>query len=228
MLGTIVNVGAIIFGGIIGLLLKGGLPDRFRNSLMQALALSLMIIGIMGAIKTSDSILVLICLVVGTIIGEAINIDKRLEMFGDKVKNRFSKDGDSKFAEGFITGSLVYCVGAMAIVGTINSVMQGDNSILYTKAVLDSILALLFTSIYGVSTIFGAITVLVYQGALLILAGVIAPFLSATAITEMGAVGGVLIFGVGINVMEIKHIKVANMLPAIFLPPVYLLIASLF
>lgn len=228
MLGTIVNVGAIIFGGIIGLLLKGGLPDRFRNSLMQALALSLMIIGIMGAIKTSDSILVLICLVVGTIIGEAINIDKRLEMFGDKVKNSFSKDGDSKFAEGFITGSLVYCVGAMAIVGTINSVMQGDNSILYTKAVLDSILALLFTSIYGVSTIFGAITVLVYQGALLILAGVIAPFLSAAAITEMGAVGGVLIFGVGINVMEIKHIKVANMLPAIFLPPVYLLIASLF
>jgi len=228
MLGTIVNVGAIIFGGIIGLLLKGGLPDRFRNSLMQALALSLMIIGIMGAIKTSDSILVLICLVVGTIIGEAINIDKRLEMFGDKVKNRFSKDGDSKFAEGFITGSLVYCVGAMAIVGTINSVMQGDNSILYTKAVLDSILALLFTSIYGVSTIFGAITVLVYQGALLILAGVIAPFLSAAAITEMGAVGGVLILGVGLNVMEIKHIKVANMLPAIFLPPVYLLIASLF
>lgn len=228
MLGTIVNVGAIIFGGVIGLLLKGGLPDRFRNSLMQALALSLMIIGIMGAIKTSDAILVLICLVVGTIIGEAINIDKRLEMFGDKVKNRFSKDGDSKFAEGFITGSLVYCVGAMAIVGTINSVMQGDNSILYTKAVLDSILALLFTSIYGVSTIFGAITVLVYQGALLLLAGVIAPFLSAAAITEMSAVGGVLIMGVGINVMEIKHIRVANMLPAIFLPPVYLLIASLF
>ncbi len=228
MLGTIVNVGAIIAGGFIGLLLKNGMPERFRQGIMHALALSLMVIGLMSAIKTTDAIIVLICLVVGTIIGEAINIDKRLEQFGDKVKNRFSKDGDSKFAEGFITGSLVYCVGAMAIVGTLNSVMLGDNSVLYTKAVLDCILALLFTSVYGVSTIFGAITVLVYQGTLLLLAGVIAPFISTTAIIEMSAVGGVLIVGVGISIMEIKHIKVANMLPAIFLPPVYLLIASLF
>lgn len=228
MLGTIVNVGAIIVGSGIGLLIKGGLPERFRNSIMQALALFVIIVGIMGATATSNAILVLICLVIGTIIGEIIDIDKRLEIFGDKVKDRFSKNGESNFAQGFITGSLVYCVGAMAIVGSLNAAIQGDNSILYTKAVLDGVSAVLFTSVYGISVMLAAASVFVYQGAITLLAGVIAPYLSSAAIAEMSAVGGVLILGLGFSIMEIKRVKVANMLPAVFLPPIYLLIESLF
>lgn len=228
MLGTIVNVGAIIVGSGIGLLIKGGLPERFRNSIMQALALFVIIVGIMGATATSNAILVLICLVIGTIIGEIIDIDKRLEIFGDKVKDRFSKNGESNFAQGFITGSLVYCVGAMAIVGSLNAAIQGDNSILYTKAVLDGVSAVLFTSVYGISVMLAAVSVFVYQGAITLLAGIIAPYLSSAAIAEMSAVGGVLILGLGFSIMEIKRVKVANMLPAVFLPPIYLLIESLF
>ncbi len=227
MLGTLVNVGAIVVGSSIGLLIKGGLPERFRNTIMQALAMFVIVVGLMGAMGTANAILVLICLVIGTIIGEAIDIDKRLELFGGRVKDRFSKDGESNFAQGFITGSLVYCVGAMAIVGSLNAAIQGDNSILYTKAVLDGVSAVLFTSVYGISVMLAAVSVLVYQGALTLLAGVLAPFLSAAAITEMSAVGGVLILGLGFSIMEIKHVKVANMLPAVFLPPIYLLIASL-
>lgn len=228
MLGTIVNVGAIIVGSGIGLLIKGGLPERFRNSIMQALALFVIIVGIMGSTATSNAILVLICLVIGTIIGEIIDIDKRLEIFGDKVKDRFSKNNESNFAQGFITGSLVYCVGAMAIVGSLNAAIQGNNSILYTKAVLDGVSAVLFTSVYGISVMLAAASVFVYQGAITLLAGIIAPYLSSAAIAEMSAVGGVLILGLGFSIMEIKRVKVANMLPAVFLPPIYLLIESLF
>lgn len=228
MLGTIVNVGAIIVGSGIGLLIKGGLPERFRNSIMQALALFVIIVGIMGATGTSNAILVLICLVIGTIIGEIINIDRKLEIFGDKVKDRFSKNSESNFAQGFITGSLVYCVGAMAIVGSLNAAIKGDNSILYTKAVLDGVSAVLFTSVYGISVMLAAVSVLIYQGAITLLAGIIAPYLSSAAIAEMSAVGGVLILGLGFSIMEIKRVKVANMLPAVFLPPIYLLIESLF
>lgn len=229
MLGTLVNTGSIILGSSIGLLIKGGLPERYRHSVMQALGLFVIVVGIMGAIETADATLVLICLVIGTVIGEAIDIDKRLDNFGNKLKNKLAKDdNNSNFAQGFITGSLVFCVGAMAIVGALNAEIQGDNSVLYTKAVLDGISAILFTSVYGISVMLAGITVLIYQGVLTLLGGVIAPFLSTAAITEMSAVGGVLILGLGISIMEIKNVKVANMLPAVFLPPLYLLIVSLF
>lgn len=228
MLGTLINTGSIILGSAIGLLIKGGLPERYRNTIMQALGLFVVVIGIMGVFKTSDPTLVLICLVIGSLIGEAINIDRKLEVFGDSIKHKFSKNGESNFTQGFITGSLVYCVGAMAIVGSLNAAIQGDYSVLYTKAILDGVSAVLFTSVYGISVMLAGATVLIYQGILTLLGGVIAPYLSGVAIAEISAVGGVLILGLGLSILEIKSVKVANMLPAVFLPPLYLFIMSLF
>ena len=226
MVGTLVNSAAIILGAIIGIGIKSGIKDRYKSTIMDGIGLSVVIIGIMGGIKANNIIMIIGSIVVGSIIGEIIDIDLKLEHLGDKMENRFGK-GDSNFSKGFVTASLVYCIGAMAIVGSLESGISGNHQILYAKSILDGISAIIFASTLGIGVDFSAIPVFLYQGVITLLANVIKDLLTTEVINEMSAVGGILILAIGINILGIKKIKVANMLPAIFIPLIYLTVLSL-
>lgn len=224
MLGTIVNALAIIGGSLVGFLFKGGIPDRINDTIMKGLALCILVIGITGAIKSENMIVVICSIVTGALIGEAIDIDRRLVKFGDAIETRLQGKG-GKISEGFVTASLVYCVGAMAIVGSLNSGLKGDNSILFTKAMLDGISAIMFTSTLGIGVALSGVSVFIYQGAITLSASLLQGILTQQAvITEVSAVGSVLIMGLGFNMLGLTKIKVANLLPAVIVPILYFII----
>lgn len=220
MLGTIVNSLAIIGGSLAGFVLKGGIPEKINDSIMKGLALSIMIIGISGAIKSENMILVICSIVIGTIIGELIDIDKWLKRLGDFIESRLQGRG-GKISEGFVTASLVYCVGAMAILGSLNSGLKGDHKILFTKAMLDGISAIMFTSTLGIGVALSAVSVFIYQGAITLAASSIQGILTGPVIIELSAVGSLLIMGLGFNMLGLTKIRVANLLPAILIPIAY-------
>lgn len=227
MLGTIINSGAIILGSIFGIIIKQGIKDEYKKTVMDGVGLSVIIIGIMGAIKSENTILMIISIVLGSIIGEVIGIEKKLNNLGDNMERKFGK-GDSNFSKGFVTGSLVYCVGAMAIVGSLESGLLGDHNTLFAKSILDGISSIIFASTLGIGVAFSAIAVFIYQGLITILATYLKDLLTPEVILEMSAVGGILIMAIGINILELKKIKVGNMLPAIFIPLIYYVLASIF
>ncbi|TCK93317.1 hypothetical protein EDC19_1509 [Natranaerovirga hydrolytica] len=227
-IGTIINFFAIIGGGLIGLTLKTGLSKRFKLIVMQGLGLAVLFIGISGTLQgifliTEDSAIsreyimtMIICLVIGGIIGEWIDIEQRLDNLGLFLQKRFSSAGD--FSKGFVTSSLVFCIGAMAIVGALEDGLLRNPNTLYAKSILDGIASVIFASTLGVGVIFSSLTVLVYQGGITLLAGFLEPILTTTVITQMSLIGNILIFAIGINLLEIHKIKVGNLLPAIFIP----------
>lgn len=227
MLGTVVNVCAILLGSALGLLLRKGLPQRLRDTVMQGLGLCVILIGLSSAIGTADTMCVIISIVVGGLVGAAVNIEKRLENLGNLAQRKLARGGDG-FARGFVTASLVYCVGAMAIMGALDSGLKGDHATLIAKSALDGISAIIFASTLGPGVAFSALTVLVYQGAITLMAGWLKPLLTDAIVTEMIAVGGLLIVGIGLNMLYDKHIAVGNLLPAIFVPMVYFPLISLF
>ncbi|MBQ8537585.1 MAG: DUF554 domain-containing protein [Clostridia bacterium] len=225
MLGTLINVAAILLGTLVGCLLRKGLPKRLGDTIMQGLGLCVILIGISGAIKTADTMCVIICIALGSLVGSLANIEKKLDDLGAKAQSVFDKKGDgSTFGKAFVTATLVYCVGAMAIVGSLDSGLRGDHTTLIAKSLLDGISAVVFSSTLGPGVGLSALAVLVYQGSIALLAGVLSPILSTPVINEMSAVGGLLIAGIGLNMLYDKHIQVGNMLPAIFLPIAYLTI----
>jgi Uncharacterized membrane protein, possible Na+ channel or pump len=238
-LGTIVNAAAIIFGALIGLLLKNGISERYKIILMQAIGLSVVIIGISGTLQGMYKVLdtgkldrsyimtMIFSLVIGSITGEALGIEKRLENLGEKLQNRFSKSGGT-FAEGFVTASLVYCIGAMAIMGALEDGLMNNYSTLFSKAILDGVSAVVFSATMGIGVLFSSVPVFVYQGSITLLAGALKPVLTPEVISQISVVGSVLILGIGINILEIKKIKVGNMLPAIFIPVIYYVITLMF
>lgn len=225
MVGVLVNVGAIVVGGLIGLIARKGLNNQIQKVVMQGIGLSVLVIGITGAIKTENTLLLVLSLVSGGIIGSLLQIDYHLEKTGQRIEDKFSHR--SGFAKGFVLASLIYCVGAMAIVGSIEAGVAGDNTTLYIKAILDGVTAIIFTATIGYGVIFSAIPVLLYQGAIVLLGGVLQPFLTASVINETSAVGSVLIIGIGITLLDIKKIQLGDLLPAIFIPSIYFLIISL-
>lgn len=227
MSGVLVNVLAIIAGGLIGLVFNKGLSESVKRVVMQGIGLSVIIIGISGAMITSDYLLLVISLVLGGIVGALLHIENNLNRLGKKIESKF-KNENNAFAKGFVTATLVYCVGAMAIVGSIEAGVQGDNTTLYIKAILDGVTAIIFTATLGYGVIFSAVPVLIYQGAIVLLGYQLEPLLTDTLIDEISAVGSVLIMGIGINLLEIKHIHVGDLLPAIAMPPLILFILSLF
>ena len=225
-LGTIVNTIAVVVGGIIGLLLKNGLKNRYQETIMQGIGLAVLFVGISGAmtgmlkisksiIESTGSLILVLSLCFGALIGEFINIEKRIEQFGFYLKSKV-KSNDSKFIEGFVSTSLVICVGAMAIVGSFQDGLLHDPSILISKAVMDFVIVMVFASTLGVGTIFSAIPIFVYQGLLTVCASFLAPYL--TMISNISFVGSVLIFAVGTNLCFHTKIKVGNLLPAVFMP----------
>lgn len=227
MLGTAVNVCAILLGCALGLLLRKGLPQRLRDTVMQGLGLCVILIGLSGAIGTSDTMCVIISVVLGGLLGAAVNIEKRLENLGNLAQRKLTRGGDG-FARGFVTASLVYCVGAMAIMGALDSGLKGDHATLIAKSALDGISAIIFASTLGPGVALSAVAVLIYQGSITLMAGWLKPLLTDAIITEMSAVGGLLIVGIGLNMLFDKHIAVGNLLPAIFVPMAYFPLLSLF
>jgi uncharacterized membrane protein YqgA involved in biofilm formation len=222
MLGTIVNFFTIFVGAIIGVLLKGGLPKRFTDTIMSGVALCVIYIGISGTLKGENMLLIVISIAIGSLLGELINIDEKLILLGNFIENKaksFSKD--TSISLGFVTASLLFCVGAMAVVGSLESGLLGKYDILFTKSILDGVTALILSSTLGIGVILSAFSVLVYQGLITLAASLLQNILTTPIVNEMSAVGSLLIIGIGLNMLGITKIKVANMLPAIFIPIIY-------
>ena len=236
-LGTIINVAAIVVGGFIGLLIKNGLKQRFQDTLMRACGVCSIFIGIAGTlagllyisdtgqIGTRNILLLVISLTVGSFIGELLNIELHMERMGERLKtlatSKKNPEKDSTFVEGFVTTTLVVCVGAMAIVGSLQDGLTGDFTMLATKSILDFIIAIIFASALGIGVMFAAIPLGIYQGAITLLAVLIAEHMSDAMINSMSSIGSALIFCVGVNLIFGKTIKIGNMLPAILIPVIY-------
>ncbi len=214
MKGTLVNSVAVLSGSIVGLLLKQRLSTKYQNTLMQGLALAVGLIGLQMALKTQNILIMILSVVIGGIIGEFIAIDNWLAKLGEWLTLRISNKYGS-VGEGFITGSLVFCVGAMAIVGSIQEGLTGDASTLYVKSMLDAVASAVFASGMGIGVALASISILLYQGTITLLASSLSSIIADGMITEMSAVGGLLILGISLLMLEIKPIKVANLLPAI-------------
>ena len=214
MKGTLVNVAGIMGGSIIGVVFKKNLPIKYQQTIMQGLALSVGLIGLQMALKTQNILIVIISMVIGGFIGELLDIDNKLNKVGAKLTERMgNKYGDA--GQGFITGSLVFCVGAMAIVGSIQDGLTGDANTLYAKAMLDTVASAVFAAGLGIGVALASIPVLIYQGSITLLASSLSGMVSDGVIREMTAVGGLLIVGISLLILEIKIIKVANLLPAV-------------
>lgn len=226
MLGTLVNFSAIIVGSIIGILFKNGIPEKISNTIMQGLSLCIIFIGISGAIKGSNILLIIISMVIGSLIGELIDLDNLLQKLGDKIEEKF-KGKEIKISEGFVTASLLFCVGSMAIVGSLQSGLEGSHTILFAKSMLDGIASIIFASSLGIGVMLSSFSVLIYQGAITLAASSLKSILIQSVVTDMTAVGSLLIIGLGFNMLNITKIKVANLLPAIFIPIIYQLVLNM-
>lgn len=222
MLGTIVNSFAIIIGSLLGVMLNKGIKDDYKDTIMDGIALTVIVIGITSGIKSENIILVISSVVVGSLIGEIIGIERKLDNLGSRLQAAVGKR-DSNFSEAFVTASLVFSIGAMAIVGALESGIQGNHSTLYAKSILDGISSIIFASTLGIGVAFSAISVFLYQGLIVLLSSSIKDVFTPELINEMSAVGGILIMAIGINILEIKKIKIGNMLPAIFIPILFFL-----
>lgn len=221
MLGVLTNTITVIIGSLLGLLLKKGIPERVSKAVMCAIGLCTVHIGIDGALEGSNTIVLIVSLVVGTIIGTLIDLDRQINRLGDRLEARMKGSGErGRVAEGFMTGSLLFCVGAMTIVGSLNAGLSGDNKLLFTKSILDLISSCMLASSLGIGVLFAAAFVFVFQGGLVLLAGLLQGLLTDTAlIAEITCAGSVMIIGLGLNLLGITKIKVANLLPAIVVVP---------
>jgi len=237
-LGTIVNVVAIVLGGTAGTLLKTGLPKRYKEIIMQAIGLSVIILGISGTLQGTYKVIeggkldrlyimtMIFSLVIGGLIGEFFNIEDKLDKLGMWFQKRLA-GGGGNFAEGFVTASLVYCIGAMGILGSLQDGLTGNTNTLFAKAILDGVSAIVFAASMGIGVAFAALPVLIYQGGITLLAESIKFLLVDSVITQMSLVGSILILSIGFNILEIKKIKVGNLLPSIFVPLIYYAIKCL-
>jgi uncharacterized protein len=226
LLGTIVNTLAIIVGSLLGIVFRGSIPNKYQVTIMQAISLAVILIGLKMAFKTDAILLVIFSLVIGSIFGEFIKIEDRLENLGKRLETKFAKAGDG-IAKGFVVASLVYCVGSMAIVGSMESGLTGNHQTLFAKSALDGLSSIIFASTFGIGVLFSSISVFVYQGILTLTSTLMKPFLIPPVINQMSGVGGLLIMAIGFNLLEIQKIKVGNMLPAIFIPLIYYMLKQL-
>lgn len=221
MIGTIVNSISIILGCIIGIIVKGRLSEKINNTVMNGLALCVIYIGIEGSFKGENTLLTIVCIALGALLGEIIDIDKWLNKLGDYLEVKFNKGKEKEavsISEGFVSASLLFCVGAMAIVGSLQSGLSGNHETLFAKSILDGVSAIIFTSTLGIGVLFSAVSVFLYQGIITILSSNLSGILSTPVINSMTAIGSLLIIGLGLNMLKATNIKVANLLPAVFLP----------
>ena len=226
---TVINVILVLAGSAAGLLFKNLISERLTCVLTHALGLCVLGVGIGYLTGTADMLCVIVCMVIGSILGSAIDIERRLEGAGELLRSRLVKgEGGSRFTEGFVTASLLFCVGAMAITGSIDAGLNHNYTTIISKGVIDGVTAISFAAAMGGGVMFSVIPLLLYQGGITLLAGWVGPYLPGPVITEMTAVGGALIIALAVNLLELgkEKIKVGNMLPAIFLPIAYLPLAD--
>ena len=218
--GVLVNVLTVLVGSTVGLLLKKQIPEKLTNAVMTAIGLCTVAIGVTGVIKGQNQLVMIISLVLGTIIGTLIDIDGKLTKIGDKLQKKKGENEKSTFSQGFVTASLLFCVGAMTIVGSMNAGISGDNQMLYTKSVLDLISSTMLGASLGIGVLFSSAFVLVFQGGLVALSMALGSFLNDFAVAELICAGSVMIIALGLNLIGITKIKVANLLPGLVLVPV--------
>lgn len=217
--GAVVNFFLVVLGTLVGLIFKKGIPQKLQNALMTGMAFCVLYIGITGLFEEGANILVIIvCFALGAVIGELIDLDKQVNRLGKAIENRLGKTKQNKIADGFVAATLLFCVGAMTIVGSIDSGISGDNSTLYSKSVIDCVAAAVLTSSLGIGVIFAAFSALIIEGGITLLANFIAPVLTQTVIAQMSVIGSLLIIALALNMLGITKIKVMNFVPAILLP----------
>ncbi|MGN0377585.1 MAG: DUF554 domain-containing protein [Suilimivivens sp.] len=231
-IGTLINTAAVIAAGLIGLCLKNGLKKQMQDILMQACGLATIFIGASGTLSkmlvieegqltSTGTMLLIFSLVIGSLVGEWLNIEQKMDLLGEKIKGAVKAQNDNLFVEGFVNTSLIICVGAMAIVGSIQDGISGDYSMLMAKAVLDFVIVVIFASTYGIGVIFSAVPIFVYQGGITLVAAFFGNFVSDIIISDLSFIGSALIFCVGVNIAFGKKFRVGNMLPALLVPIIY-------
>ena len=227
MLGVIVNVITVILGSCIGILFKKGIPENVSTAAMTGLGACTLHIGISGSLKGENVLVVIASVVLGVILGTLLDIDGAINKLAEKTERKFKKgDKGVSLAEGLVSSTLLFCVGSMTVTGSIQAGLTGDNSLLITKATLDLVSSMMLASSLGFGVLLSAVSVLIIQGGLVLLSGIIAPFMSTGAINEMTCAGSILIIMIGTNLMGITKIKVADFLPAIILAPIIYNIAE--
>jgi uncharacterized membrane protein YqgA involved in biofilm formation len=229
MFGVIVNVITVIFGSCIGLLFKKGIPEKVSSAAMTGLGACTLYIGISGSLCGENVLILIASVVLGAIVGTLLNIDGAINAFAGKIESRFKKSGENvSLAEGLVSATLLFCVGSMTVTGSIQAGLTGDHSVLITKAMLDLVSSMMLASSLGAGVLLASVSVLVIQGGLVLLAGLLAPLMSAGAVNEMTCAGSLLIIMIGTNLMGITKIKVADFLPAIVFAPVICNLLPLF
>ncbi|MGP1598929.1 DUF554 domain-containing protein [Peptoanaerobacter stomatis] len=222
MIYNLLNGLGILVGSIIGLLLSNGIPERVSNSLMKAMGLVVLYIGIETSLSGKNISVIVISLAIGTIIGEILEIDNSINKFGKLLENKIAANNEnSKFSEGFVTTSILFCAGAMGIVGSLQAGLNGSGDTLLAKTLIDGIVACIFTTSLGYGVIFSALSVILYQGIFVLLAVALSNILGENIIDSISAVGGIIILGMGINLLTNSNIKVANMVLSIFIPIIF-------
>ncbi len=234
MLGMLANTAAIIVGGALGLLLKNGLQEKYKNILSNATALAVFFVGAAAAVEQmmkpqASPILFIVSLTVGGFVGEWVAIESKMESLGQWMQLKLQRgDNSPDIVQGFVSGTLVFCVGTMAILGAIESGVSGDNSILYDKSMLDGVIALVMATSLGAGVIVSAASLFVYEAVLLLLAGWISPFFTADMLREVSLVGGIIIAAIGLNLLKVTKMRVGNFLPAVLIPIIYYAVLLVF
>lgn len=228
VLAVLINVILVLGGSVLGLLVKSRFTPRLGDAVIKAIGLCTIGIGMSSLLKTRDTLCVIICMVVGTLLGELIGIERHMDNVGEGLKRKLMKEGsDSRFVEAFVTGTVLFCVGAMAINGAIDAGLRGDFTVLVSKSVMDGVTSITFAAAMGMGVVCSVLPLLVYQGGLTLIFGLVGQGIPPETITEMSAVGGTIIVGISLNMLGLpkEKLRVGNMLPAIFLPLLYLPLA---
>lgn len=219
LLGSLVNGAAIVLGGSVGLVLKKGLSDRIAKAVMNALALCVLYIGVSGMLKGENVLITILSMVFGTLVGEWIDLDEKINQLGDAIEQKVSSPGEKvSVSKGFVTASLLFCVGAMAIVGALQSGLTGNHDTLFAKSLIDGIAAIVMASSLGIGVLLSAGLILVYEGGITLFANVLAPLLTDSVINEMTCVGSLLIVGLALNMLKLTNLKIMNYAPAVLFP----------
>ncbi len=222
-MGAVVNSVVVIITSILGIFVGKMIPESLSQKVMQGIGLVILTLGISGAIQGKNTIVLILSMITGIAIGEGIDIDKRINHAVEKLNNRFNKsESDNGIAQGFLAATMLFCIGSLAIIGSLESGINNDHSLLYTKSVIDGIAAFLLSSTFGVGVAFSTVPLFIYQGSMTLFAQYLAPLLSTAVVLEMSTVGSVLLIGMGLNLLEITDIKLMNFVPAIFLPILFL------
>ncbi len=227
MAGVFVNAAAVVIGGLIGCLFGRILKERFTRAAMTGIGLCTIYIGFSGSLHSGDPLVLIASLVLGALTGTWMDLDGKVTRLGEKAQS-LVRGGGGRVAEGFVTASLLFCVGAMAVTGSLDAGLRGDNATLYAKSALDFVAAIMLASTLGAGVMLSALAVLVYQGAIALASGLIAPLLTPQAVGEMGGAGSLLILALGLNLLGVTKIKVADLLPAIVIAPLLVLVSGLF